>query len=69
MRIEITAPVQAGQNLSVPLRNGAGRKLVRNSSSLITFDNDLYIVCADALLQSPAAFVTTSDRDFILIAD
>lgn len=69
MRIGITAPVKAGQNLSVPLRNGAGRKLARNSYPLITFDNDLYIVCVNALSQSPAAFVITSDSESIHTSD
>lgn len=69
IRIGITAPVKAGQNLPDPLRNGAGRKLIRNSYPLITLDNDLYIVCANALSQSPAAFVITSDRAFIHISD
>jgi len=67
--LEISAPIKTGQKLSVPLINGASHKLVRNSYPLITFDNDLYIVCVDALLQRPAAFVTTSDWDSFLIAD
>ena len=64
MRIGVTAPVKAGQNLSIPLRKSASHKLVRNSYPLITFNYDLFKVCVDALLQSPVACVTTSYRCF-----
>jgi len=69
MHIGITALIQAEQNLSVLLRNGVSRKFARNLYPLITFDNDLYLICLNALSQSPAAFVITSDKYSILIAD